>query len=154
MLTCGEAVCGEIILGQSSGSVGIWRLYPSTEPDTSGSSSSPLAVQSWEELDSTCGSLGHSRHRTAAGHRSLRCHKHCNTCTQCTASGTSSLQPSLPVWTVDMSGGLSVHSLSRTPAPLIGQSFDLKLNPPDRSHSNRWVVLVHWDLFYLLNRNI
>lgn len=24
-------------------------------------------VQSWEELDSTCGSLGHSRHRTAAG---------------------------------------------------------------------------------------
>lgn len=27
----------------------------------------PRGVQSWGELDSTCGSLGHSRHRTAAG---------------------------------------------------------------------------------------
>lgn len=27
----------------------------------------PLVVQSWGDLDSTCGSLGRSHHRTAAG---------------------------------------------------------------------------------------
>lgn len=48
-----------------------------------------------------------------------------------------------------MWGDQSGHSLSRKPAPLTGQSSDLKLSLPDRNHSNRWVVLIHWDLSYL-----
>lgn len=79
----------DVTQGWSSGSAGIWRLCPSTEPGTGGSSSSPLVVQSWGGLDSTCGSLGHSHHRTAAGHHFPRCRKRCSTCTRCTASGMS-----------------------------------------------------------------
>lgn len=38
---------------------------------------------------------------------------------------------------------LSVHSLSRTPAPLIGQSFGSRWSLPDRSRSNRWAAPAH-----------
>lgn len=39
---------------------------------------------------------------------------------------------------------LSVHSLSRTPAPPIGQSFGLRWSLPDRSRSNRWAAPARW----------
>lgn len=89
-----EKVCGKITLRQNSGFAGKWMLYPLAKPDTSGSSSFPQVGQSWEELDSTCGILCHNHHKTTAGRHSLMCHTHCNTCTQCIASGKSSLQPS------------------------------------------------------------
>lgn len=47
-------------------------------------------------LGSTCGNLGHSRHRRAAGRHSQRCHRNDKTCIQYTASDTSSQQLTVP----------------------------------------------------------
>ena len=45
---------------------------------------------------STCGSLGHSRHRRGADHHSQRCHRSGRTCTQYIASGMSSQRLTVP----------------------------------------------------------
>lgn len=115
---------------------GIWMPCLSKGPDIDDSSSSPLEVQTWVGWDSTCDSLYHSRHRTEADRRSLRCRTCCSTCTLCTASGTSSQRPSLQEWTAGRTGGLSVHSRSRTPTLLTGQFCDWFWSLPGKSHSN------------------
>lgn len=49
---------------------------------------------------------------------------------------------------------LSVHSLSRTPAPPTGPSFGSRWSLPGRSHSNRWAVPTHWAPSWQLNGRV
>ena len=111
-------------------------------------------------LGSTCGNLGHSRHRRAAGRHSQRCHRNDKTCIQYTASDTSLQQLTVPQKTAykrDVLGREEeehhttshfhvsllptyqiAHSRHRTPFSL-ACSFSCSLCcPPDRSRSMGW----------------
>lgn len=120
-----------------------WRPCPSEEPDTDGNSSFLLEGRTWEGWGSTCGILDHSHHRTEAGRHSQMCHKHCSTCTQCTASGKSSQLPSSQQWTAGTKDVLNVHSQSRTPVPQTGLFSGSCWSRPGRSHNSHWVTPGH-----------
>ena len=80
-------------------SVGKMIIFCGMCPHISDSSMSPRVPPSWEARDNTCGSLGRSRRRTTADHRSHWCHTSCRSCTRCTARDTSSHWSSCSWWT-------------------------------------------------------
>lgn len=139
----------------------------------------PPVAQTWGGWGSTCGILYHSHHRTGAGPGKKKKHtwggelcetaaaappvvnsRHsprfrtcCSTCTQCTASGTSSPPPSWWAWTADRTGGLRAQTGSIQRYEDL-QSFYFVLgvgdNAPERPQSEQDTSSSDWPVLWLV----